>query len=149
MMNAEDALGLQEDLAIMRAHRAPASTRRAPIAQASSTESAMGAIAVALRANQDATAKLRANLDATMNSRNDVIAMGRASREIIDLLLVEVAKLKQLPVEDVKEYVYEALSRRYDRKVDEAKQRGSIKWDVRDDPEVMRHRDWYRGGALG
>jgi len=140
MLNAKDALGLQEDLAVMRANQAR--TNLPPVRQASGSN-AMGAVAVALSASQGSMTKLRGELDSTLNSRNDIVAMGRASREVIDSLIEEVARLKGVSLESVQHVVYGTMSRRYDAHVEAMKAKGSIKWDLRQDPEVMKGRDWY------
>ncbi len=146
MLNANDALGLQEDLAIVRANRnrieAAAMTtdsRR----EADENSLAMRNAASALRANKDAISALRSELDSLMNSRNDQVAVTRATKEVLNALISKLAEATDTPVEQLREQVHSALSRRYDQHVSDMLEGGFINRDLRKDRDVMERRDWY------
>lgn len=140
MLNAKDALGLQEDLAVMRANQARANL---PPVRSASRSSGMGAVAVALGANQNSMEKLKSNLDKTTSNRNDVAAIAVSARETIAALVAEIAQLKGVSSDEVQLHADFLLSRQYDRHVDELMDRGSLMSDPRQDPETMRIRTWY------
>ncbi|WP_432262835.1 hypothetical protein [Cupriavidus sp. TMH.W2] len=141
MMNARDALGLQEDLAILNAGNAH---RRAPdYPTPDESGNAVAAVALALKARNNDLAGLRKQLSDTSNSRHDQIAFAFAAKSVIDSLIQTLSEVTGQPAEDVQSTVYELLSRRYDAEVEGMIQRRSITRDVRQDPEVRKRRDWY------
>lgn len=141
MMNARDALGLQEDLAILNAGNAPRRAPDYPVPDESGN--AVAAVALALRARTNDVASLRRQLSDTSNSRHDQIAFAFAAKSVIESLIQTLAEATGRPVEDVQSTVYELLSRRYDAEVEGMIQRKFITRDVRQDPEVRKRRDWY------
>lgn len=141
MMNARDALGLQEDLAIMNAGNAPRRAPDYPVPDESGN--AVAAVALALRARNNDLASLRKELSATTNSRHDQVAFGRAAKSVIESLVRQLAEATGRHPEDVQATAYEMLSRRYDAEVDAMIQRKSITRDMRLDPELQNRRDWY------
>lgn len=146
MLNANDALGLQEDLAIVRANRnrneAAAMTTDAR-READENSLAMRGAASALRANKDAISALRSELDSLMNSRNDQVAVTKATKDVLNALISDLAAATDTPVEQLREQVHSALSRRYDQHVSDMIEGGFINRDLRKDPDVMEKRDWY------
>uniref|UniRef100_UPI003F49367E hypothetical protein n=1 Tax=Cupriavidus taiwanensis TaxID=164546 RepID=UPI003F49367E len=141
MMNASDALGLQEDLAILNAGNSP---RRAPDHSVPDESGyAVAAVVLALKARNNELADLRKQLSDTMNSRHDQIAFAFAAKSVIDSLIQTLAQATGQSAVDVQSTVYELLSRRYDANVEGMIQRKSITRDVRQDPEVKKRRDWY------
>lgn len=146
MLNAEDALGLQEDLAILRNNRnrvQSAALMTDEAAHHAAVGDSLRGSTVALRAQQNHLAKLKANLDALMNDRNDIVALSYAFEDVLKILAKELAKAIDVPAEEMLPRVYEAVSRHYDKHVEDAIARGTIVRDQRRDPEVMTHRDWY------
>lgn len=139
MLNAEDALGLQEDLAIMRNNR----NRLKSAALMADEAVHAGTVDRSLEIVEAAVLQLRADLSAANNNRNDLNAVAKATREVLNLVIDRWAEAIGLPVEQVRGEVFQAVSRRYDKLVEEALARGSISDDKRRDPEVMKQRDWY------
>lgn len=146
MMNAKDAAGLQEDLAIINARRQPQSSPE-PLHHPDESGNAFAAMAMALRARDDKITELVRQLNDTKNSLNDVVASARAYREVVDLLIGELAEAKQVPTASVRLQAYGTLSRRYDSHVTELQCRGLIVHDMRSDPKAMSERDWYQPPA--
>lgn len=146
MLNASDALGLQEDLAIVRANQnrieAAAMTTDAR-READENSLAMRSAASALRANKDVISGLRSELDSLMNSRNDQVAVTKATKDVLNALISKLADATDTPVEQLRGQVNSALSRRYDHHVSDMLEGGFINRDLRKDRDVMEKRDWY------
>jgi len=145
MLNAEDALGLQEDLAIIRANRnrARSAASQGNAAQDVETLGAMASATAVLRANKDTISSLRASLNETASNRNDVAAIAVSARETIAALVEEVARLKGSELATVQEQADRLLSRHYDRHIEEMLEKGSLSGDPRQNPEIMKIRTWY------
>ncbi len=139
MLNAEDALGLQEDLAIMQSNR-----RRARSAALMAEEATNATAAHRMLDLAEVTVqKARADLAAANSSRNDLNAVAKATREVLHMVMEEWAKATGEPVDQIRARVLNMVSRRYDKLVDEAIARGSILIDKRRDPELSKQRNWY------
>ncbi|MEQ6352794.1 hypothetical protein [Ralstonia pseudosolanacearum] len=145
MLNAEDALGLQEDLAIIRAHRnrARAEAFQASVPQATEVLETMAVAKNALRANRDTINGLRADLDKITSNRNDVAAIARSAREVVAVLADEIARLKGIDPQIAQERANRLLSRRYDAHIDALMQHRALEADPREDAEAMKIRAWY------
>lgn len=141
-LNEKDAQGLLEDVALMHTNR-PDST----ISAADLYESAMR-LRRANRAIQVRDDKLRevgAKLGDLSTEYNDLKAVANASRLVIDALADQFAKALNVAPEVVRKRAYEAMSRMYDREVDEMLSTGNLSKDLRQDPDVKvrKSRDWY------
>jgi hypothetical protein len=140
MMNAEDAMGLQEDLARIGRRPTPAVDR---LPAPDESGNAVAAAVVAIRARNDTMGKLRHELDSTKSERNEVAVLAKAARDTIDALARELARQTDTPVEECLRLAQESLSRRYDVLLDDAIRQRQVLRDVRKIPEEMQNKRWY------
>lgn len=142
-LNPKDALGLAEDMQLVRNARGSVSP-----SATSDLYRAAGALADASRGikeRNDSMRKLKANFDGLAEDYSDLSAVALASRRVIDALADELAKVKGLNPADVRRRAYAALSRSYDEGIGEMVSTGAISKDPRKDPAVLARpsRDWY------
>ncbi|WP_035878908.1 hypothetical protein, partial [Cupriavidus sp. amp6] len=83
MLNARDAMGLHEDLAIIR-NAAPRT--QPPLPAPDESGNAVAAAVIALRARQNSQERLQQQLNASASERNEVVVSAKAARETIDVL---------------------------------------------------------------
>jgi len=141
MMNPEDALGLQEDLAILRSgeqHR----RSQEPLPTGGPTQTQRNSL-FAMAIQQKDIDQLTAQLRDSNEFRSDLAAVIMAYREelfdVLDLLAQKTGYDKDV----LRNQSSTRLSRRYDAHVEQFKAQGAIKKDQRKNPEVMKHRTWY------
>lgn len=142
MLNAKDALGLQEDLAIINARR-QGSSQQEHYPRPDESGNAFGALAIALRARDNTNEKLRQQLDAKASERNEVAAMSRAARETVEDLARHVAKLTNTSPDAAVRDAHRILSRRFDAQLEGAIARKSVLRDIRQDAEEIKQLEWY------
>ncbi|MGO4308137.1 hypothetical protein [Cupriavidus sp. RAF12] len=141
MMNAEDAMGLQEDLARIGRQPAP---RQEPLPDPDESGNALAVAIVALRAQQrSAQERHRKQLDDVMSERNEVVVSAKAARDTIDVLARELARRSGLSGEECLGFAKETLSRRYDVLLDEAIENHQVLRDIRTIPEEIQKVRWY------
>lgn len=102
------------------------------------------AFAITMQNSRRKIEGLQSALDKLQNNRNDIVAVARASNATINALVQKLAEVTHNPVESV---LYEAnviRSREYDAIADEWLDNGNLVSDSRQDPEVMRLREWYQ-----
>lgn len=140
MMNPEDALGLQEDLAILssgeqyRRNQTPLPTGGATQTQRHSF------VILALQKDID---QLAAKLRDSDDFRSDLAAVVMAYREELFDVLDFLAQETGYDKDDLRNQSLTRLSRRYDAHVEQFKAQGSIKKDQRQNPAIMNQRTWY------
>ncbi|CAG9184357.1 hypothetical protein [Cupriavidus pampae] len=140
MMNAEDAMGLQEDLARIGRRPTPAVDR---LPASDESGNAVAAAVVAIRARNDAMSKLRQDLDASMSERNEVAALSKAARETLEIFARELARVTGADEADAVKQAHQILSRKFDANLDESISKRYILRDVRSMPAEMKKRPWY------
>lgn len=140
MLNAEDAMGLQEDLQRMRGRRR---TQADPLPTPDESGSAVAAAVVALRAQRDTQDRMRKQMDAMASERNEVAVLAKAARDTIDLMAQELSRHSGLPLETCQQMARETLSRRFDALLDQAIADRQVLRDIRRIPEEIQKRRWY------
>ena len=141
MLNAEDALGLQEDLSILGIGR-PDQNSSAPMVTSEAT-ARQRHLHVAILALQNDIEKAQKNLLDANDKRSDLAAVIRAHRQELNDVLAQWAQETGRDVDDLRAQSLARVSRRYDALVEQFKAQGSIQKDQRHDPNVMKPRDWY------
>ncbi|WP_454727709.1 MULTISPECIES: hypothetical protein [Cupriavidus] len=141
MMNAQDALGLQEDLAIMR--NLAGEPRRAPVAPPDENGNVVAALAIGMKARNNTIADLRQQLNSKASERNEVAVLAKAARETVDLLARELARQSGMTEQECLQLAKEALSRRYDAILDQAIADRQVLRDIRRVPEEIQKCRWY------
>lgn len=138
MMNPEDALGLQEDLAIFGVAGEPYRGGTEALPNGGAARHAFAVLALQKDIDQ-LVAKLRESDDFRSDLAAVVIAYREELFDVLDLLAEETGNDK----DDLRGQSLNRLSRRYDAHVERFKAQGSIKNDQRQNPAVMKHRTWY------
>ena len=141
MLNAEDAMGLQEDLARIRnAAPHPQSRWQSPPDESGN---ALAVAVAALQEDRNHIARMQRQLNATLSERNEVAALSKAARETVEHLARELAKVTGGDESESVERARHLLSRRFDANLDESIRRKLVLRDVRQIPEEMCKRSWY------
>jgi hypothetical protein len=140
MLNPRDAIGLQEDLAIIR-NAVPRA--QPPLPAPDESGNAVAVAVMALRARADSQARLLKQIDASASERNEVVVSAKAARETIDVLVQELARHSGLSEEECQRFAKEALSRRYDALLDQAISNRQILRDIRRIPDEIQKCRWY------
>ena len=138
MLNAEDALGLQEDLSILgRGRHSPVPL---PTSGAAERQRHEHIAILALRKDID---RLQEELRDSKDKRSDLAAVIRAFRQEWNDVLAQWAQETGRDFEELRAKSLARTSRRYDALVEQFKAQGSIQKDQRQDPALMKKRDWY------
>ncbi|CAE6793416.1 hypothetical protein R70006_04956 [Paraburkholderia domus] len=141
-LNAQDAQGLMEDVALMQATRGGSSVSAADLYDAAA---ALRKKNREIQVRGNSLRDLQAKFNGLGEDYSDLSAVVHAQRQVIDALSDQLAAKLGVDPQDVRKAAYKGLTQRYDAKVGEMLSIGVLSKDPRKDPEVLSRpsRDWY------
>lgn len=137
-INAQDALGLMEDMTVLRGREA--SRQRQLNAQVDENTAMVGAF-VAIKQRDNKLQEMDTRLRDTMSGWHGAVAACKADSEVIGIAVREIARLSGKNEKDMKVLMDTIRSRAYDKKIDEYIQSGGISTDPRIDEQLCP--SWY------
>jgi hypothetical protein len=146
-LNAEDAMGLAEDMAVLRGAVRSQAVNDAPRPSSSRAAAALVAVAgmKALQVERDEHHKLIQKWNSLATGFSDLNAVAIASRAVIEQQIVELARVTGADPAEVRKATYAAMSQAYNAQVEEMISTGKLQSDPRKDLQdpKWKNRQWY------
>lgn len=146
-MNAEDALGLAEDMAVLRGSQ---QTPQVPESRGgSSSDSAAAMVAAvslkALQAERAEHRKLVERWNSLATDFSDLKAVVLSARKVIEKQVLELAQVTGADSGEVRQAAYIAMTEAYHAQIEQMLLAGELRSDPRKDVEApkWKNRDWY------
>jgi hypothetical protein len=146
-INAEDAMGLAEDMAVLRGSqptpRIPESFGGASSGSAAAMVAAVGL--KALQAERDERKKLVERWNDLAADYSDLKAVLLSARKVIEKQVLELAQATGADPGEVRRAAYTAMTEAYHAQVEQMLSGGELQSDPRKDAKnpKWKNRDWY------